>query len=149
MLEHRMNFADWFWTEDKTRNLKPHQGKDKENYVQGMQRELGINPNSIPDFIESGPVELPDEGLVFNQAVWQVVKPIDANDEYVRIKFHKSLSPNLNQHCYVKQHDGQLMPVNGDISNKVFVITLDKLSEMLGRGWAPAMQQQAGGGQPM
>src|SRR5208283_5336509 len=100
----------------------------------------------IPDIIESGPIEI--QGLIFNQALWKVVKPIDLKDEFVRIKFHKSLSPSLNQHCYRKGVDGKLMPVEGDLSGKTFMITLDKLSEMLGKGWQSVIQnaQQMGGG---
>jgi hypothetical protein len=118
--------------------------KDKENYLDGMHRELGIDPNSIPEFIESGPIEI--DNLYFNQTVWQVLKPIDLNDKFVRIKFHKSLSPSLNQHCYRRRDDGKMEPAQEDLTNRIFLIPLSKLSEMLSKGWQAAAAQGGGGG---
>lgn len=135
--------------EDATRSLqgdKPSKKAGKpENYLDGMWRELSIDPNSVPEFIESGPIHLEDQGLWFNQAIWQVLKPIDLKDHFVRIKFHKSLSPNLNQHCYVRKEDGQMVPYEGDIEGKAFLIPINKLAEMLGKGWQSVVQAGAGG----
>ena len=136
--------------EDETHSLKsddkPGKKGKPENYLDGMWRELGIDPNSIPEFIESGPINLEDQGLWFNQAIWQVMKPIDLKDHFVRIKFHKSMSPNLNQHCYVRRNDGQMVPFEGDIEGKAFLIPINKLAEILGKGWGSAVQAAAGGG---
>ena len=138
--------------EDETRSLKSDKpakkGGKPENYLDGMWRELGIDPNSIPEFIESGPIHLEDQGLWFNQAIWQVMKPIDLKDHFVRIKFHKSLSPNLNQHCYVRRPDGQMVPFEGDIEGKAFLIPINKLAEILGKGWQSAIQGAGGMGGP-
>lgn len=138
-----------FVAEDKVRSLE---GKSKakkeepENYLDGMWRELGIDPNSVPEFIESGPVEIEDQGLFFNQAIWQVIKPIELSDPFVRIRFHKSLSPNLNQRCYRKREDGKMEPFGGEIEGKVFIIPIKKFAEMLGRGWQSAVQGGGPGG---
>lgn len=139
-----MEFKDWFYKEDQTQSLKPSKKQHPENNLDGMWRELGIDPNLIPQFIESGPIELEDQGLWFNQSVWEVIKPIRLDDYFVRIKFHKSLSPNLNQRCYIKNHDGKMVPYkafNGELESKIFLIPINKFSKMLGRGWEMAIQQ--------
>jgi len=119
--------------EDTVNKMK----KDKpESYLDGIWRELNIDPNSLPEFIESGPIELTDEGLWFNQAIWQIIKPIDLKDSFVRLKFHKSLSPNLDQRCYVRGHDGKMKPFPYyNLENKIFLIPIDKFANMLGKGW--------------
>jgi hypothetical protein len=124
-------------------------GGRKENYLDGMWRELGIDPNNIPEFIESGPIEISDEGLWCNQAIWKVLKPIDLKDHFVRIQYHKSLSPNLNQRCYVRKEDGQMVPFEQEVEGRTFLITIDKLAEMLSKPWqAAASQGGAPGGMP-
>ncbi len=131
-----------FFFEDETRSLK----NDKpENYLDGMWRELNIDPNSVPQFVESGPIEIKDEGLWYNQAVWEVVKPIDLKDSFVRMKFHKSLSPNLDQRCYVRREDGQMIPYEGDPSGRIHLIPIDKFAEMISKPWQSVV---AGGGSP-
>lgn len=127
------------FVEDEIRSLK---GKnDKENYIDGMHRELGINPNDIPKFIEC-PVHIKDEGLWYNLAVWEVIKPIEPEDHFVRIKFHKSISPNLNQQCYRRGEDGKMMPYPGDPSGRIHLIPMDQFAnEMLGKAWQSAVQQ--------
>ncbi len=126
---------------------KDEKKKPTENYLDGEWRELGIDPNTLPEYIETGPIELEDEGLWFNQAVWQIVKPIDLKDRFVRIKFHKSKSPNLNQRVYVRRHDGQMVPYEGDPSGQVHLIPIKKLAEIMGRAWQTVlMGQQAGMG---
>ncbi len=116
---------------------------EKENHLDAIHRELGIDPNSIPEFIESGPIEIEGEGLWFNQAVWQVIKPIELSDEFVKIKFHKSLSPDLNQICLRRRQDGKMEPAQEDLTGKVFLIPLKKLAEILGQGF---QQPQSPGG---
>lgn len=61
---------------------KPKKG----NYIDGLWQELGVDRNALPDFIESGPIEIEDEGLLYNQAIWQIIKPIEDTDLYVRRK---------------------------------------------------------------
>lgn len=129
-----------FIAEDAVRSLKKG---SKENYFDGLKRELGIDINLIPDFIESGPIELEDEGLWYNQAVWQVIKPINQNDTHVKVKFHKSLSPNINQRCYIKKPDGKMQPYMGDPSDRIHLITMKKLAEMMGKGWETAVQNMS------
>ena len=118
--------------------------EEKENYLDGMWRELGIDPNVIPDYIESGPIEIPEEGLWYNQAIWQVLKPIEKEDSFVRIKFCVCKSPNLNQRAYVKREDGQMVPYEGDPSGRIHMLTIDKFAELLGRGWQSALMGGAG-----
>ncbi len=135
------------FVEDQTRSLNGDKGKKAgqkpENLIDGMWRELGIDPNTIPDFIESGPIEF--DGVYYNQAIWRVVKPIDVNDNFVKIQFHKSLSPNLNQHAYVRKPDGSMQPFGGTPDQTERIITLDKLAEMLGRPWQQMMAQGGAG----
>ena len=128
-----IGFKQFF--EDQTRSLD----KEKENYINGMARELSINPNSIPRYIESGPIEI--DGLTFNQAIWEIIHPISESDTHVKIKFHKSLSPNIDQRVYIRNGD-KLEPYVGELPNRIFLITMNKLAEMLGRGWQSAIQQQ-------
>jgi hypothetical protein len=129
--------------EDKTHSLeKGRDGhKDKpENYLDGMWRELGIDPNHIPDIIESGPIEF--DGIYYNQALWKVVKPIDLKDDFVRIQFHKTLSPNINQRAYYHGDGGKMIPYEGDMDTNVHLITIDQLAKMLGRDWTTITGQQ-------
>ena len=143
----KLNFKMWF--EDKTHSLESNKDKKKdkpENYLDGMSRELGIDPNLIPDYIESGPIHLDEEGLWFNQAIWKVIKPIRLKDHFVKIQFHKSLSPNLDQNCYIKGEDGKMIPYNGDVTNKTFLITINKLANMLSKGWQGALQNPTNNG---
>jgi len=109
--------------------------EDPENYLDGMWRELGIDPNNIPDFIETGPIEISDENIIYNQAIWQVVKPIDISDKFVRIKLHQFKSPNLNQHTYRRREDGKLVPYEGKALGNVHLIPIDKFAEVMSRGW--------------
>ena len=138
----KLNFKR-FLTEDEARSLKKDKGEE-ENYLQGMNRELGIDPNSITEFIESGPIEISDEGLFFNQAIWKIIKPLDINDKFARIQFHKSLSPSLNQHCYRRRDDGKMEPAQENLTGRIFLIPLKKLADMLGKPWQSA--GGAGGG---
>lgn len=112
--------------------------EEPENYIDGMERELGIDPNTLPDFIESGPIEIPDENILYNQAIWRVIKPIESGDKFIRIQFHKSKSPNLNQHCYRRKEDGSLVPYIGKIEGAIHLIPIDQFAEILGRGWQAA-----------
>jgi hypothetical protein len=145
-----LRFKEWLWHEEKMRSLDKKKGqkhdKEPENYLDGMWRELGIDPNSVPEYIESGPIELPEEGLWFNQAIWKVEKPIDLKDSFVRITFHKSLSPNLNQRCYVRREDGEMEPAEEDIDGKTYLIPIDKFAEMLSKPWQSAAGGMGGGG---
>jgi len=127
---------------------KKHKHKPKKgNYIDGLWQELGIDRNSLPDFIESGPIEIEEEGLLYNQAIWQLVKPIEENDLYVRIRFFKSSSPNFER-AYKRRHDGQLVPYEGEVNGKVHLISIQKLADILGKGWQAAAQAAApmGGG---
>jgi hypothetical protein len=128
-----MQFSFKLFFEDDIHG-KSKKGKP-ENYLDGMWRELGIDPNSIPKYVESGPIEIKDEGLWYNQAVWEVIKPIDLNDSFVRLKFHKSLSPSLNQRCYVRREDGQMIPYEGDPSGRVHLVPMGTFAKMLGKPW--------------
>lgn len=117
--------------------------EEKENMLDGIWRELGIDPNILPDYIEAnGPLEL-DNGIYLNQSVWQLIKPINLKDKYVRIKYHKVISPNLNQRAYRKEGD-KYVPIDYSPDGKVFVIPIEKLAEMLGRPWQNALPQQQG-----
>lgn len=121
--------------------------KDTENYVDGMKRQLSIDPNSLPD-VHSGPIEIEDEGLWYNSAIWKIKKPINPSDKFVRIIFHKSLSPNADQAVWRKREDGEWIPYEGNPSGRVHMVTMDKFSKILGQGWESAVQAaQAGGGQ--
>lgn len=111
----------------------------KGNYIDGLWQELGIDRNALPDFIESGPIEIEDEGLLYNQAVWQIIKPIEDTDLYVRIRFFKSASPNFER-AYKRKHDGQLVPYEGEVNGKVHLISIQKLADILGKGWQAAAQ---------
>lgn len=136
------------FVEDATRSLKPHKHKkphkhDTENYLDAIWRELGIGPESIPDKIDSGPVEI--AGYVFNQAVFKVIKPITLKDHMVRIKLEDIDSPNLNQKVYRRGDDGQLVPYEGPLPTHTFLISIKELSDMLSRAWQSAGQGGAGG----
>ncbi len=135
-----MNFSFRQFFEFDRSPSKPKKG----NYIDGLWQELGIDRNSLPDFIESGPIELEDEGLLYNQAVWQIIKPIEDTDMYVRLKFYKSASPNFER-AYVRRHDGQLMPYQGKVEGKVHLVSIQKLADILGKGWQAAAQAAAGG----
>lgn len=118
-----------------------HKHKPKKaNYIDSIWQELGIDRDSLPDFIESGPIKVEDEGITYNQAIWQIIKPIEEDDMYVRIKFYKSKSPNFER-AYVTQEDGQLKPYMGKLEGKIHLISIQKLSEILGKGWQSAIQQ--------
>lgn len=129
--------------EDDVRSLtkKPNKPKNTENYLDSMWREFGLSPENLPEFIESGPIEIESEGLLFNQAMWQIIKPVTIEDKFVRIKFHKPTTPSLNQHCYRRKEDGKMEPVNINLEGKTFIITLKKLAEMLGRGFQNSAPQ--------
>jgi hypothetical protein len=133
-----MDYSFRRFVEEKEKKDKP------ENYLDGAWRELGIDINSMPDYIESGPIEA--DGILYNQAIWQILKPIDPKDVFVKIKFFKSSSPNLNQHAYRRTHDGKLVPYEGNTKSNIHLIPIDKLAEMLSRGWQSVVQQQGQGG---
>lgn len=143
-----LRFREWLLHEDDMRALKNKKGGDRENYLDGMWRELGIDPNSVPKLSECGPFEIPEQGLWFNAAIWEVIKPIDLKDHFVRIKFHKSLSPNFNQRCYIKQENGDWMPFQEDLEGKIFLITIDKFAEILSKPWQSVAAQGGMGGPP-
>jgi hypothetical protein len=132
-----LEFAKWLILQEK---------KKPENYIDGMSRELNIDPNSIPDFIETGPIEIPEEGLLYNQAIWRVIKPIREDDKFVKIQFHKSLSPNLDQVVLKRLPDGQLTKYPGPLNNKIHIITIDKFAEIFARPWQTVIQGAAMGG---
>jgi hypothetical protein len=121
--------------------------KKSGNYIDGLWQELGIDRNALPDFIESGPIEIEDEGLLYNQAIWQILKPIDETDLYVRIKFFKTKSTDPNfVRAYVRRHDGKLMPYQGKVEGRIHLISIQKLAEILGKGWQAAAQAATAGG---
>lgn len=121
-------------------------GKPKKgNFIDGMSQELGIDRNALPDFIESGPIELEDEGILYNQAIWQIMKPIADTDLYAKIKFFKSKSPNFER-AYVRGQDGQLRPYQGEVEGKTHIISIKKLADILGKGWQATAQAAASGG---
>ena len=128
--------------EDKVRSMTKDKPKEQEpeNYLDRLWGELGIDPNTLPDYIESGPIELDMDGqvLVFNQCVFKLIKPVELGVPYVRIQLHNLNSPSLNRRIYIKSQDGQMKPYQGDVDQKVIIISIDKLAEMLGRGWKPA-----------
>lgn len=118
--------------------------KPKPDYIDALNLELGINKNALPDVFESGPIEIEDEGIIYNQAIWQIIKPIEDSDMFVRIRFYKSKSPNFER-AYIRKKDGQLAPYQGEIEGKVHLISLKKLSQILGKGWEGAAAQAGGG----
>jgi hypothetical protein len=122
-----------------------HKHKKKPDYIDALDQELGIDKNSLPDVFDSGPIELEDDGILFNQAIWQIIKPIEDTDNFVRIKFYKSKSPNFER-AYVRKQDGTLQPYHGDIEGRVFFIPIKKLSEILGKGFQGALQGAGGPG---
>src|SRR5271163_4778252 len=51
---------------------KDHDDKQKPADIIGsLWQELGIDRDSLPDSISTGYLELPEQGLYFNQCVWQ------------------------------------------------------------------------------
>jgi hypothetical protein len=130
-----MNFSFRKFVEEKENKEKP------ENYIDGMFRELGIDRNSIPDNIESGPIEV--DGILYNQGTWRILKPIDPHDVYVKMVFTKFSSPNLDQHAYRRSGDGKLTPYEGKTSGNVHLVPIAQLAEMLSRAWQTVV---AGGG---
>lgn len=135
-----MNFKQFFELH-KGSHHKPKKG----NYIDGIWQELGIDRNSLPDFIESGPIEIEDEGLLYNQAIWQIIKPIEDSDLFVKIKFFKSASPNFER-AYTRGHDGQLTPYQGECRGKIHIISIQRLADILGKGWQSAAAAAAAGG---
>lgn len=125
-----MDFSFRNFFELSHKHHKPKSG----NYIDGLWQELGIDRNALPDFIESGPIEVEDEGMVYNQAIWQIVKPIEDTDLFVRIRFYKSATPNFER-AYVRGHDGQLAPYQGKCEGKIHLISIEKLADILGKGW--------------
>lgn len=136
--------------EDKVKGMEKEKASkpEPENYIDRLWGELGIDPNDLPDYIESGPIELDCDGqvLLFNQCSFKLIKPVEINVPYVRIQLHNSDSPSLNRRIYVKSQSGELKPYQGAVDQKVLIISIDKLAEMLGRGWQPATQPPVGGG---
>ena len=121
--------------------------KDKpEDHLDAMQRELGIDINSLDDRFLSGPIALEDEGLWFNQAEWEIVKPVEQNDPFIRLKFIKSHSPNINQTILVKSEDGSWANYPGDVTGRTFMVTRGKFAKMYGRPWLSALGGGPGGG---
>ncbi len=135
--------------EDKVHSMKKHKKHEEEpeNYLDRLWGELGIDPNDLPDFIESGPVELEYDGqvLLFNQCVFKLIKPIELSVPYVKIQLHNLNSPSLNRRIYVRKEDGSVKHYEGAIDEKEIIISIDKLAEMLGRGWQAAANQSQGG----
>lgn len=127
-----------FFVEDEVRSLE--KDKDKENYLGGIHQQLGINPDVLPEKIETGPFEIED--LWFNQAVWKIIKPINLEDLFVRVQFVKSLSPNINQRVYQKTSNGKWIPYNGPITERIFLIPMDKFAEVMSRAWQMTVQNQ-------
>ena len=133
-----MQFKEWFYKEDEVHSLK---GKGKpENYLDGMFKQLNIDPNSIPKYIPSGPVDIDD--LSFNAAWWEVIKPINLDDKYVKIRFYKSNSPSVDQVCSIIKHGKKIpyKPAPGELENRTFLQPIDKFAQMLGKGWEMAIQ---------
>jgi hypothetical protein len=132
--------------EDKVRSLEG-EGEDMkkadnpENMVDAIQRVLGVDPNELPDDIPSGPITI--DGVSYNQASWQLKKPIPKDAKYVRIRMmpqEELKSPNLDQ-VAVKDGDNYL----GKTPREWKIITIDKLSEMLGRPLQPPPGGAPGG----
>lgn len=125
--------------------------KHPENYLNALSRELSIDPNSMPDFIDVPQAEFTDENLLFNQVILQVIKPISLDDPYIRVKLYSMKSPDLNQHVYQRRDVGgknQIIPYEGSlqgIKNKVFLIPIDKFSSMVTRGWEGNINKMASG----
>ena len=115
----------------------------KANFIDGIWQELGIDRDALPDFIESGPIEIEEEGILYNQAIWQIVKPIDETDVYVKIKFYKSKSPNFER-AYTRGPDGKLQLYQGECNGKEHLISVQKLAEILGKGWQTAVAPPGG-----
>lgn len=117
------------------------------NHIDAMWQELGIDRDSLPDNFSTGWLELPEEGLYFNQAIWQVIKPIDEHDMFVRIKYYSPNNSNPNFiRCYVKNQDGSYEPYKGKVDGSVHLITIQKLAQALGLPFkASAGAAQMGG----
>lgn len=114
---------------------RDHEPKQKSADIVGsLWQELGIDRDSLPDNISTGYLELPEQGLYFNQCVWQLVKPIGERDMFVRIKYFDANKSNPNfVRVYTKSHDGKYYPYLGKIPDGTkFMISLHKLAEMLG-----------------
>lgn len=116
---------------------KPEQA----NMVDALELELGIPRSALPDVIDSsGPVELEDEGLVYNQAIWQLIKPIEPNDMYVRIRFMKTKSPDFVR-AYKRGPDGKLTPYQGNLEGRIHLIPIQKFAAMFGRALKASLAQ--------
>jgi hypothetical protein len=129
-----------FYFERELKSSKP------EDYFSAVDRELGIKPDQFPEYFLSGPVYFPEEGLYFNQAVWKIIKPVYENDLFVRLKYHKSDSPNLNSRAYRKDSSGEMHPYPGDVTGAVFLMPMDKFCNLITRGQLSKSSQSGFGG---
>lgn len=131
------HFAEW---------LLLHEEEKPENHIDALNRELNIDPNTIPEFIETGQIEFPEEGLLYNQAIWRVIKPIDKGDKFVRIQFHKSMSPNLDQVVLKRQHDGSLARYTGPMDNKIHLLPMERFAQIFSLPWQTTLAAGGMGG---
>lgn len=125
-----------------------HDKKKPENYLDGIERELGIK--GFPDRVDVANIGFPEENLYFNQIVFKVSKPIEEKDPFVTVFIDNIQSPNLDQRVYRKTKKG-MIPYDGDLNalyNRPFLISKDQFSKMVSRGWEVVTQQQQspGGG---
>lgn len=102
------------------------------NHIDAMDQELGIDRASLPKDFSTGWLELPEEGLYFNQAIWQLL-PVGEHDMFARIKYFRANSSNPNfVRCYTKGQDGKLQPYMGEIDGSVHLISIARLAKALG-----------------
>jgi len=112
------------------RFLEEKGGENKPvNYIDASEKELGAG---IPKEFSTGYLELPAEGLYFNQSIWQTL-PFEPHDKYVRIRYFgtNNTSPNFVR-CYIKDRKGKMQPYLGKLEDSIHMITKEKLAEILG-----------------
>jgi len=138
----RQFFEDKVRSLDQGKDSKKKHGAKPENMIDALQRVLGVPPDALPDRIESGPIEI--DGVQYNQAVWELKKPVHDTDHYVRVRMipnEELKSTALNQ-MGVKGDTVYL----GDTPTGWKLIPMSKLAEMLGRPFQPPPGGAPGGG---
>jgi hypothetical protein len=112
------------------------------NYIDASEKELGAG---IPKEFSTGYLELPDEGLYFNQSIWQTL-PFEPHDKYVRIRYFGTNNTNPNfVRAYIKGKDGKMQPYLGKLEDSVHMITKEKLAQILGLPFQATVAAAGGG----
>lgn len=138
-------FKDFFEFEADIDSIKQH-NKKPEDYLQAMQRELGIHFADLPERITTGPIKMGCR--MYNTAVWRILKPVKDNDCHVRIQLDPDNSPNLNSNTYLVKN-GEKILFNGKPDDKVYVIPRRTIIDILQKPFLATVQSNlSGGGMP-